>query len=151
MKFLARQQKRQAMCRRSMNREQREIRLMHERAVLNNFGLNEKNVRMYKQMMEKENEFDASNLDNDQKKTYALCQKFIMVNDYQKLKKLEFDRDMLREEMDAETNGQEYEKLFKKLRKLNKEYDEFKKKLNETNEGRRNFRLCLGLERLAME
>jgi hypothetical protein len=148
MKYLDRQKKRQSVCNRAMRRELHEIRLMHERAVLNNFGLYEKNVKMYKQMME--DGFDASKLDTNEKKTYAACQKFIMVNDYQSLKELELERNKIRDELNVESDEQEYERLRKKLRELSKECDEFKRKLNETNEGRQNFRLCVGLERLAM-
>ena len=146
MKYMAKQKRRQSIAAKVMRREQREIRLMHERAVLNNFDLNSKNMEMYNKMMEPD--FKADELDSDQKKTYALCQKFVMLGEYQNLRELELEKNKVRSEMDTAYNTVDYEELRRKLKRLNKEYDEYKTKLNSTDEGRRNFKLCFALERL---
>jgi hypothetical protein len=146
MKYIAKQKRRQSLAARVMRREKREIRLMHERAVLNNFDLNSKNVEMYNEMMDPE--FKADELNSDQKKTFALCQKFVMLGEYQNLRELESERNKVRREMDTAYNTVDYEELRRKLKRLNKEYDEYKTKLNSTEEGRRNFRLCVALENL---
>jgi hypothetical protein len=146
MKYIAKQKKRQAVSKRVMRREQNQIRLIHEIAVLKNFGLDDRNVQMYKMMME--DGFSTEAFDTEQKKTYSLCQKFAMLNDYQNLKELELERDKVRDELNMTFDDQEYEMLRKKLKNMNKECQEFRQKLNETDEGRRNFRLCLALDGL---
>jgi hypothetical protein len=146
MKYVIKQKKRQAASMRVMRREKREIQLMHERAVMRNFNNIEKNKAMYDRIMA--DDFDKDKLNNDEKKTYSLCKKFWMLNEYQNLMDLESEIQKLRYMMETETNGYEYSRLRKKLKDRNDEYREYKKKLTDNDEDRRNFNLCVALSRM---
>jgi hypothetical protein len=147
MKHEIRQKKRQAMSNRSMRQEKKEIRLMHERFVLNNFERYHDNQEMYNRMMC--DDFNKDSLLNSEKKVYNSCKKFIMFNDYKNLKELEKERDRLKSELEIEQDEYEISDLRKKVKELSKECSEFKKKLTEESEDRRNYNLCVAIDNMS--
>ena len=80
MKFVIKQKRRQGACKRAMNKEKKEVRLLREKSVLNNFNNNTECVNMYDRMLKED--FDKDKLSSTEKKVYMTCRKYIMFNDY---------------------------------------------------------------------
>lgn len=144
MKFADKQKVRQAMCKRELNREKRVIRMMHEKSIINNFKYNQDCLNMYDKMMS--DNFNSENLCSNEKKVFQSCQKYIMWNDYNELKDLEKEMNIVRDAMDTEEDTRKYYELKKQYNSLKKEYIEFRRELTNTEEGRRLFNLCKGID-----
>lgn len=147
MKFADKQRKRQTASRRAMGREKKEIKLMHERTLLNNFGHNQEYTNMYDRMLTED--FSRDSLSSTEKKIYMTCRKYIMYNDYQNLCDIQREMNSVRDMMDVETNEEYYEILRRKYNKLKKEHNDFRKELTETEEERKLFNLCKGIDSLS--
>jgi hypothetical protein len=146
MKFTVKQKRRQGACKRAMNQEKKEVRLMREKTVLNNFTNNTECMNMYDRMLKEE--FDKDKLTSVEKKVYMTCRKYIMYNDYKNLSDLQKEINSVRDMMDGEQTEEYREMYARKYKKLKNEYNEFRKELTETEEGRGLFRLCQGIEML---
>ena len=146
MKFADKQKSRQSMCRREMNREKREIKLMHEKSLINNFTSNQECINMYNKM--RSDDFNLENLCTSEKKVYETCKKFVMYNDYKSLNEIEEEMYDLRDALDNEEEPQQYYELRTKYNALKKEHKEFRNMLTSTEDGRKLFGLCKGIDSL---
>jgi hypothetical protein len=148
MKYANKQRSKQSACRRAMNKEKKEIRMLHEKVSMSNFTSNEKINDMYNKYLRRELSYD--NLDADGKKLYDSCKKYDMWNKYLKLKKLENEREYIGMLLDDVPDGDaedEYVKQYKKeYKNLGKKYNELIKSLTETSEDKKLFNLCKGID-----
>jgi hypothetical protein len=146
MKYIVKQKKRQNASRRAINREKRIIALMHEKVVIANFSYNRNLVFMYNKICADEIAFEE--LDNNSKKEYKLCEKYMMWNDYQSLKLEEQERDRVFTLLNLSSKLEEYPAVKQKYRDLNHECKEFRKELTSTEEKRKMFYTCVGIDNL---
>lgn len=150
MKKYQRQQKKiQRSAHKRLMQEKRLVKLMCENVLLNKFDNDEDNVVMHDAIVngvkdEKGNmkELLYDDLDSTSKGVYHFCKKYIMMNDIAELNKMENMRLQLKEELSAATDDYTYDRLRKKYREMGDKCNEFYKKLNETDDSRKLFRLC---------
>lgn len=148
-KYQKKQKKIQTSAHRRLMQEKRIVRLMHERVLLNKFDSNNDNVVMYNAIVngvknnnDKMRELSYEELDSTSKKVFTFCKKFMMMNDIEELNEMEADRLRVKTEMNLANDDYTRDRLRKKYKEMGEKCTEFYKKLNETEESRKLFKLC---------